>query len=113
VVSVLDCSPARQRRARGRIEHTLLDEGRGVLPNRPKTFARNLTIPHKSYRCSYLRQRAGTPRTPSCQERFSKIGPNRGSVGAAAKKRPEPVGPRPSIVLWLAVQGISYPHSIT
>jgi hypothetical protein len=34
-------------------------------------------------------------------------------VGAAAKKRPEPVGPRPSIVLWLAVQGISYPHSIT
>src|SRR5215212_5103028 len=35
--------------------------GWGRRPNRPKTFARNLTIPHKSYRCFYLRQRARTP----------------------------------------------------
>jgi hypothetical protein len=34
-----------KRRARGRIEHTLLDEGRGLHPNRPKTIARNPTIP--------------------------------------------------------------------
>jgi hypothetical protein len=60
-VSVLDSSPARKRRARGRIEHTLLDGEFSVRPNRPKTITRNLTIPHKSYRCSYLRQRTGIP----------------------------------------------------
>jgi hypothetical protein len=38
-------SPARKWRARGRIEHTLL-VGDGH-PNRPKTFARNHTIPQK------------------------------------------------------------------
>src|SRR5215216_6846326 len=32
--------------------------GWGRRPNRPKTFARNPTIPHKSYRCFYLRQRS-------------------------------------------------------
>jgi len=31
----------------GRIEHTLLDGEFSVRPNRPKTFARNPTIPHK------------------------------------------------------------------
>jgi hypothetical protein len=31
----------------GRIEHTLLDGEFSVRPNRPKTFARNLTIPQK------------------------------------------------------------------
>ena len=34
--------------AMGRIEHTLLDEGRGVLPIRPKTIACNPTIPQKA-----------------------------------------------------------------
>ena len=38
-------SPARQRRAMGRIERLLLDEGRGLNPNRPKTFAGNRTLP--------------------------------------------------------------------
>src|SRR5215204_4593652 len=33
--------------------------GWGRRPNRPKTFARNHTIPHKSYRCFYLRKRPG------------------------------------------------------
>ena len=33
--------------AMGRIEHTLLDEERGFLPNRPKTIACNPTIPQK------------------------------------------------------------------
>jgi hypothetical protein len=37
---MLDPSPARKWRAMGRIEHTLLDEGRALHPNRPKTFAR-------------------------------------------------------------------------
>ena len=37
----------RNWRARGRIEHTLLDERRGLHPNRPKTFARKPTIPQK------------------------------------------------------------------
>src|SRR5215208_2554064 len=40
-----------KRRARGRIEHTLLDGACRRHPNRPKTFARaplhNLTIPQK------------------------------------------------------------------
>jgi hypothetical protein len=36
--------------------------GWGRRPTRPKTFARNLTIPHKSYICFYLRQRAGVLR---------------------------------------------------
>jgi hypothetical protein len=40
-------SPARKWRARGRIEHTLLDGEFSVRPNRPKTFARNPTIPQK------------------------------------------------------------------
>src|ERR671921_323920 len=48
----------------GRIEHTLLDGEFSVRPNRPKTFARNHTIPHKSYRCFYLLQRARTPWDP-------------------------------------------------
>jgi hypothetical protein len=39
--------PARKWRARGRIEHTLLDGEFSVRPNRPKTFARNPTIPQK------------------------------------------------------------------
>jgi hypothetical protein len=46
----LDASPARKWRARGRIEHTLLDGEFSVRPNRPKTFARtplNPTIPQK------------------------------------------------------------------
>jgi hypothetical protein len=37
---MLDPSPARKWRTRGRIEKTLFDEGRGLHPNRPKTFAR-------------------------------------------------------------------------
>jgi hypothetical protein len=39
--------PARKWRAMGRIEHTLLDGEFSVRPNRPKTFARNPTIPQK------------------------------------------------------------------
>jgi hypothetical protein len=31
----------------GRIEQSLLDEGREIHPNRPKTFARYHTIPQK------------------------------------------------------------------
>src|SRR5215213_2750122 len=49
--------------AMGRIEHTLLDEEQGLIPNRPKTFARSPpSQPHhttKSYECFYLPQRAG------------------------------------------------------
>jgi hypothetical protein len=44
---MLHLSPARKWRARGRIEHTLLDGGRALHPNRPKTFARHPTIPQK------------------------------------------------------------------
>ena len=44
---MLGPSPARKWRAMGRIEHTLLDEGRGLRPHRPKTFARTPTIPQK------------------------------------------------------------------
>ena len=47
-VNTLDPSPARKWRARGRIEHTLLDGEFSVRPNRPKTFARNPTIPQKA-----------------------------------------------------------------
>src|SRR5215207_11569971 len=36
--------------------------GWGRRPNRPKTFARNPTIPHKSTECFYLRQSAGVLR---------------------------------------------------
>src|SRR5919112_1770432 len=54
-------SPGPKMASEGRIEHTLLDGEFSVRPNRPKTFARNHTIPHKSYRCFYLRQRARTP----------------------------------------------------
>jgi hypothetical protein len=43
----LKTSPARKWRARGRIEQTLLDGEFSVRPNRPKTFARNPTIPQK------------------------------------------------------------------
>jgi hypothetical protein len=46
-VNALDPSPARKWRARGRIEHTLLDGEFSVRPNRPKTFARNPTTPQK------------------------------------------------------------------
>jgi hypothetical protein len=46
-VDALKSSPARKWRARGRIEHTLLDEGEGVHPNLPKTFARNRTLPQE------------------------------------------------------------------
>jgi hypothetical protein len=44
---MLDPSPARKWRAMGRIEHTLLDGACRLHPHRPKTFARNLTIPQK------------------------------------------------------------------
>src|SRR5215218_10859423 len=40
-------APAGKWRARGRIEHSLLDGEFSVRPTRPKTFARNPTIPHK------------------------------------------------------------------
>jgi len=40
-------APARKWRALGRIEHTLLDREFSVRPNRPKTIARNPTIPQK------------------------------------------------------------------
>ena len=40
-------SPARKCRALGRIEQTLLDGEFSVRPNRPKTIARNPTIPQK------------------------------------------------------------------
>jgi hypothetical protein len=46
-VDTRKASPARKWRAMGRIEHTLLDEGRGSHPNRPKTFARNRTLPRE------------------------------------------------------------------
>jgi hypothetical protein len=46
-VNALDPSPARKWRARGRIEHTLLDGEFSVRPNRPKTIARYHTIPQK------------------------------------------------------------------
>ena len=50
-------SPARKWRARGRIEQTLLDGDAAPTDLRPSPA--NRTIPHKSYRCFYLRQRAG------------------------------------------------------
>jgi hypothetical protein len=40
-------APARKWRARGRIEQTLLDGEFSVRPNRPKTFARNPTLPQE------------------------------------------------------------------
>jgi hypothetical protein len=43
----LKTSPARKCRAMGRIEHTLLDGVNGQHPNRPKTFARNRTLPQE------------------------------------------------------------------
>ena len=46
-VNALDPSPACKWRARGRVEHTLLDGEFSVRPNRPKTFARYHTIPQK------------------------------------------------------------------
>src|ERR687898_2431399 len=63
-----------KRRALGRIEHTLLDEG-SFLPNRPKTIACNPTIPQKSDKCFYLHQRAGIPiRTPAWGLRGAAVG---------------------------------------
>ena len=46
-VDQLKTSPARKWRAMGRIEHTLLDGVNGQHPNRPKTFARNRTLPQE------------------------------------------------------------------
>jgi len=40
-------APARRRRAMGRIEHTLLVGELSARPNRPKTFARDPTVPQK------------------------------------------------------------------
>jgi hypothetical protein len=54
-------SPARKWRARGRIEHTLLDGEFSVRPNRPKTFARNPTIPQEVPNVSIYDKRAGIP----------------------------------------------------
>ncbi len=48
--------------AMGRIEHTLLDEGRASFPNRPKTIARNSTIPHKVTNVSIHDRGPGYPR---------------------------------------------------
>src|SRR5215211_826725 len=53
-VDPLKISPARQRRARGRIEQTLLDGD--AAPTDPRPSLANRTIPHKSHRCFYLRQ---------------------------------------------------------
>src|SRR5215208_4622521 len=53
----------------GRIEHTLLDEGRASSPNRPKTYARNPplnpTIPQKVTNVSICDKRS-EPRTGGC-----------------------------------------------
>jgi hypothetical protein len=70
-------SPARKWRAMGRIERQLLDEGRALRPNRPKNLRPQPHPTTRSDRCFYLSQRAGTPRTPACQERFLEVGPNR------------------------------------
>ena len=47
-VDTRKASTARKRRARGRIEQTLLDEGRGSTPTDLRTFARNRTLPHEA-----------------------------------------------------------------
>ena len=47
--------------AKGRIEHTLLDGEFSVRPNRPKTFAPNLTIPQKVTNVSIYDKRDGIP----------------------------------------------------
>jgi hypothetical protein len=51
-VDPLKTSPARQRRARGRIEHTLLDGD--VAPTDLGPSPAKRTIPHKSAECFYL-----------------------------------------------------------
>jgi hypothetical protein len=56
VVDTLKTSPARKCRARGRIEHMFLDEGRASSPTdlRPSPAT---TPYHKSAKCFYSRQR--------------------------------------------------------
>src|SRR5688572_15711601 len=60
-VDQLKTSPARKWRARGRIEHTLLVGVNGLRPNRPKTFARYLTIPQKVTTVSIYGKGPGHP----------------------------------------------------
>jgi hypothetical protein len=57
-------SPARKWRAMGRIEQTLLDEGRGARPNRPKTFARSPTLPEETTNVS-IHNKGPEPESPS------------------------------------------------
>jgi hypothetical protein len=63
-VDALDFSPARKWRAIGRIEQTLLDEGRGARPNRPKTFARSPTLPEETTNVS-IHNKGPEPESPS------------------------------------------------
>ena len=49
--------------AMGRIEQTLLDEGRGLRPNRPKTFACIHTIPQKVTNVS-ITTKGRSPKAP-------------------------------------------------
>jgi hypothetical protein len=49
----------------GRIEHTLLDGEFSVRPNRPKTFARNPTIPQKVTNVSIYDKGPGPRRAPA------------------------------------------------
>src|SRR5215211_3357123 len=58
-------APARKWRARGRIEHTLLDGEFSVRPNRPETFARNHTIPQKVTYVSIYDKRPEPRRSPA------------------------------------------------
>jgi hypothetical protein len=51
----------------GRIEQTLLDEGRGLHPNRPTTFARNPTLPQEVTNVS-THDKAPEPESPGLKE---------------------------------------------
>jgi len=79
--------------AMGRIEHTLLDEGRGFLPNRPKTIARYHTIPQNVTTVSiYARgsEPSSLESAPTLGEK--PVGRARGAKVCHPKRRARPTG---------------------
>ena len=86
-------APARRRRAMGRIEHALLVGELSARPNRPKTFARDPTVPQKVTNVSiYSIYSEG--RKPRRARRVPSLLRRRGPARAYGGGSKAPAGPR-------------------
>jgi hypothetical protein len=100
-VDPLKTSPARQRRARGRIEQTLLDGACRPHPHRPKTLARKPTIPQEVPNVSIYDKGPGLLAHRHVRNASRKSG----RIGGRWGPRPKKAGARRAPALYRSMAG--------